>query len=144
MLKAANQPGKLVSLRGRDWIVLPSVDPDLQVVKPLGGSDDEIGGIYLPLNIPADKPLESVFLPPGKDDFGDISTARLLYDSARLAFRKGAGPPLYQVLLILGLSLTHQLFTHFVTVKTTLSLCLLVHFYHSRIFAVADITVKGK
>lgn len=32
------QPGKLVSLRGRDWIVLPSVDPDLLVVKPLGGS----------------------------------------------------------------------------------------------------------
>lgn len=86
------QPGKLVSLRGRDWIVLPSVDPDLLVVKPLGGSDDEIAGIYLPLNIPADKPQETVFLPPGKDDLGDISTARLLYDSARLAFRNGAGP----------------------------------------------------
>lgn len=86
------QPGKLVSLRGRDWIVLPSVDPDLLVVKPLGGSDDEIAGIYLPLNISADKPQETVFLPPGKDDLGDISTARLLYDSARLAFRNGAGP----------------------------------------------------
>ena len=45
------QPGKLVSLRGRDWIVLPSDDPDLLVVKPLGGSDDEITGIYLPLAI---------------------------------------------------------------------------------------------
>ena len=43
------QPGKLVSLRGRDWIVLPSDDKDLLVVKPLGGSDDEITGIYLPL-----------------------------------------------------------------------------------------------
>lgn len=86
------QPGKLVSLRGRDWIVLPSVDPDLLVVKPLGGSDDEIAGIYLPLNIAADKPQETVFLPPGKEDLGDISTARLLYDSARLAFRNGAGP----------------------------------------------------
>ena len=29
---------------------------------------------------------------PTKDDLGDISTARLLYDSARLAFRNGAGP----------------------------------------------------
>lgn len=86
------QPGKLVSLRGRDWIVLPSADPDLLVVKPLGGSDDEIAGIFLPLNIPADKPQETVFLPPGRDDLGDISTARLLYDSARLAFRNGAGP----------------------------------------------------
>jgi superfamily II DNA or RNA helicase len=86
------QPGKLVSLRGRDWIVLPSIDPDLLVVKPLGGSDDEIAGIYLPLNIAADRPQETVFQPPGKDDLGDISTARLLYDSARLAFRNGAGP----------------------------------------------------
>jgi superfamily II DNA or RNA helicase len=86
------QPGKLVSLRGRDWIVLPSNDPDLLVVKPLGGSDDEISGIYLPLGIQSDKPLETVFLPPTSDDLGDISTARLLYDSARLAFRNGAGP----------------------------------------------------
>ena len=36
------QPGKLVSLRGRDWIVLPSEDKNLLIVKPLGGSDDEI------------------------------------------------------------------------------------------------------
>ena len=86
------QPGKLVSLRGRDWIVLPSDDPDLLVVKPLGGSDDEITGIYLPLGIPSDKPVDASFSPPSAQDLGDISTARLLYDSARLAFRNGAGP----------------------------------------------------
>ncbi|MBU2829714.1 hypothetical protein HF921_03875, partial [Acidithiobacillus ferriphilus] len=49
------QPGKLVTLRGRDWIVLPSEDRDLLVVKPLGGSDDEIAGIYLPLAIESDR-----------------------------------------------------------------------------------------
>jgi superfamily II DNA or RNA helicase len=86
------QPGKLVSLRGRDWIVLPSDDPDLLVVKPLGGSDDEITGIYRPLAIASDLPQESIFTPPTRDDLGDISTARLLYDAARLAFRNGAGP----------------------------------------------------
>lgn len=86
------QPGKLVSLRGRDWIVLPSDDPELLVVKPLGGSDDEITGIYRPLAIPSDAPTECIFTPPTRDDLGDISTARLLYDSARLAFRNGAGP----------------------------------------------------
>jgi len=91
-MNTAYQPGKLVSLRGRDWIVLPSNDPDLLVVKPLGGSDDEIAGIYLPLNILTDQPHETVFQPPSKEDLGDISTARLLYDSARLAFRNGAGP----------------------------------------------------
>jgi len=86
------QPGKLVSLRGRDWIVLPSDDPDLLVVKPLGGSEDEIAGIYLPLGIESDQPIDASFFPPTAADLGDISTARLLYDSARLAFRNGAGP----------------------------------------------------
>ena len=38
-MSASLQPGKLVSLRGRDWVVLPSDNPDLLVVKPLGGSD---------------------------------------------------------------------------------------------------------
>ena len=86
------QPGKLVSLRGREWVVLPSDDPTLLVVKPLGGSDAEITGIYLPLEIPTDQPQDARFPAPTPDDLGDISTARLLYDSARLAFRNGAGP----------------------------------------------------
>lgn len=86
------QPGKLVSLRGRDWIVLPSEDKDLLIVKPLGGSDEEIAGIYLPLAISSDQPVDARFSSPEVADLGDVSTARLLYDSARLAFRNGAGP----------------------------------------------------
>ena len=86
------QPGKLVSLRGRDWIVLPSEDKDLLIIKPLGGSDEEIAGIYLPLAIPSDQPVDARFAPPEAADLGDIGTARLLFDSARLAFRNGAGP----------------------------------------------------
>lgn len=86
------QPGKLVTLRGREWVVLPSDDPDLLIIKPLGGSDDEIAGIYLPLGIETDQPTDARFTPPGAIDLGDMSTARLLYDSARLAFRNGAGP----------------------------------------------------
>ncbi len=88
------QPGKLVTLRGREWVVLPSEDPDnLLIVRPLGGSDDEITGIYLPLDIYADRPSDAHFSPPTSADLGDISTARLLYDSARLAFRNGAVLP---------------------------------------------------
>jgi len=89
---ASPQPGKLVTLRGREWVVLPSDDPDLLIVKPLGGSDDEIAGIYLPLGIATDEPTDARFAPPEAADLGDMSTARLLYDSARLAFRNGAGP----------------------------------------------------
>jgi hypothetical protein len=92
-MTAQLQPGKLVTLRGREWVVLPSDDPDnLLIIKPLGGSDDEITGIYLPLDIRADRPVDARFSPPTSADLGDISTARVLYDSARLAFRNGAGP----------------------------------------------------
>ena len=86
------QPGKLVSLRGRDWVVLPSDTPDLLVIKPLGGSDEETTGIYLPLEIPDDIPQDARFPLPAAGDLGDISTARFLNDAARLAFRNGAGP----------------------------------------------------
>ncbi|MBF0238119.1 MAG: DEAD/DEAH box helicase [SAR324 cluster bacterium] len=85
-------PGTLVTLRDRDWVVLPSEDPDLLVVKPLGGSEDEITGVYLPLNFPEDQPVSAEFPTPAKEDLGDISSARLLYDSVRLSFRNGAGP----------------------------------------------------
>lgn len=91
-MSVALQPGKLISLRGREWVVLPSDDVDLLVVKPLGGSDEETTGIYLPLDIQSDRPEDARFEPPSPDDLGDFSTARLLYDSARLAFRNGAGP----------------------------------------------------
>lgn len=90
--QASLRPGKLVTLRGRDWIVLPSEDPDLLIVKPLGGSDDETTGVYLPLALESDRPADARFTPPMAEDIGDISSARLLYDSARLAFRNGAGP----------------------------------------------------
>ena len=86
------QPGKLVTLRGRDWVVLPSDDPDLLLVKPLGGSDDEATGIYLPLDIAHDAPRDAHFAPPTAADLGDITTAKLLFEAARLAFRNGAGP----------------------------------------------------
>ncbi len=49
------QPGQLVKYRGRKCVVLPSGDPDLILVKPLGGSDSEISAIYIPLGLPYDQ-----------------------------------------------------------------------------------------
>src|SRR5437868_360625 len=85
-------PGRLVRLRGREWVVLPSDDADLLLLKPLGGSDEEITGIYLPLAFAEDQPSEAEFPTPSSADLGSFSSARLLLDSARLAFRNGAGP----------------------------------------------------
>ena len=88
----SRQPGTLVRIRERDWVVQPSDDADLLMVKPLGGSDEELTGIFLPLAEGADTPADAEFPCPGADDLGDFARARLLHDAARLAFRSGAGP----------------------------------------------------
>lgn len=86
------QPGSLVTLRHRDWVVLPSDDPELLIVKPLGGSEEESTGIYLPLATGADVPSPAEFPKPDSQDLGNFAQARLLHNAARLSFRSGAGP----------------------------------------------------
>ena len=85
-------PGSLVKLRNRDWIVLPSNDPEILMVKPLGGSESETTGIYLPLAFNDEKPSTAVFPSPTEENIGNFSTANLLYNAARLSFRDVAGP----------------------------------------------------
>src|SRR5476651_503302 len=92
MPSTLTSPGRLISLRGREWVVLPSDDADTLLLKPLGGSEEEITGIYLPLRFPEDQPSEAEFPRPAREDLGTFSSARLLLESARLAFRNGAGP----------------------------------------------------
>jgi hypothetical protein len=41
--------GSLVKARGREWVVLPESEEDLLVLRPLGGTEDEVAGVYLPL-----------------------------------------------------------------------------------------------
>jgi len=85
-------PGCLVRVRERDWVVQPSDDPDLLLLKPLGGTDDEMAGIYLPLDNPADRPVSTQFLLPTSADLGNLQSSRLLHEATRLSFRNGAGP----------------------------------------------------
>ena len=62
------------------------------MIRPLGGSDEELTAIFLPLAEGADQPADAEFPMPGADDLGDFARARLLHDAARLAFHSGAGP----------------------------------------------------
>lgn len=87
-----NKPGSLVKYRDRDWIVMPSEDPELLMVKPLGGSDEEITGIFLPLSIDLEKVSDSSFQDPDTTQIGDFETAKLLFDASRLSFRNASGP----------------------------------------------------
>lgn len=86
------KPGSLVTLRNRPWVVLPSEDTDLLLLKPLGGSDEEITGIFLPLAGRDEKPQTYNFIKPSTKDLGDFTSAKLLYNAARLSFRNAAGP----------------------------------------------------
>ena len=86
------KPGKLVTYRDREWIVLPSADKELIMLKPMGGSDDEITGVYLPLQIPGDDIADATFPPPEIDDLDDFQSAKMLFDATRLLFRNASGP----------------------------------------------------
>jgi superfamily II DNA or RNA helicase len=92
MIKEKPSPGKLISLRGREWVVLPTDDAEILKVKPLGGSDDEATGIYLPLMVPEDQWKEATFPRPEVGDLGDFETAKLLFEASRLSFRNASGP----------------------------------------------------
>ena len=86
------QPGALVNVRNRDWVVMPSNDEDLVLIKPLGGSDEEVTGIYLPLAFEGDEIKSAEFPMPTVENIGAFERAKILYNSARLSFRNGAGP----------------------------------------------------
>src|SRR5437667_265176 len=80
--------GSLVKARGREWVVLPESDEQMLILRPLGGTEDEVTGIFVP--------LESVdpahFDLPDPTQPGDYRSCRLLRDAVRLGFRSSAGP----------------------------------------------------
>lgn len=83
--------GSLVRVRGREWVVLPeSLDEkDTLILRPLGGTEDEVTGIYLPLEPAEPAQFE---LPDPSSDMGNQLSCGLLRDAVRLGFRSGAGP----------------------------------------------------
>lgn len=83
--------GALVRARGREWVVLPesNQEPGLLVLRPLGGTEDEITGIYQPLE---DVEPAEFDLPNPATDMGNHLSCGLLRDAVRLGFRSGAGP----------------------------------------------------
>jgi superfamily II DNA or RNA helicase len=80
--------GSLVRARGREWVVLPESEEDFLMLRPLGGTDDEIAGVHTGLET-----VEPATLPhPSAEDLGDYRSGRFLRDAVRLGFRHSAGP----------------------------------------------------
>jgi superfamily II DNA or RNA helicase len=86
------KPGKLVKFRGRRCVVQPSTDNEIIILKPLGGSDDEVITVFEPVLQAFDKLEDDQFELPDKSDLDNFLSAKLLYDAAKLSFRQVSGP----------------------------------------------------
>jgi superfamily II DNA or RNA helicase len=84
--------GSLVRCRGREWVVLPPLPErqDVLLLRPIGGGEAEVCGIYLPVE--GHKVAPASFAPPDPQFAGDFVAGALLRDAARLTLRSGAGP----------------------------------------------------
>ena len=85
----AFEAGTLVQARGREWVVLPqSQSPRFLVLRPLGGGDDEVAGVFPSL----EQVSPATFEAPDPADAGTAVSAGLLRTALRIGFRASAGP----------------------------------------------------
>jgi len=91
-------PGSIVKVRNRRWVLLPSDDPDFYLLRPLTGLAEDAVALYKPLTdllaytLSEERPEEASFPLPAPDDISDAAGARLLWQAARLILREGAAP----------------------------------------------------
>jgi superfamily II DNA or RNA helicase len=86
---ATFEVGTLVTARGREWVVLPqSKTPEFLVLRPLGGGDDEVAGVFPKL----EQVTPATFDAPDPSDTGPATSAGLLRTALRIGFRGTAGP----------------------------------------------------
>jgi superfamily II DNA or RNA helicase len=80
--------GSLVKTRNREWVVLPGSNDDYLLIRPLGGTEDEITAVHLSL----EQVASAQFAPPDPTKLGDHKSCRLLRDAIRLSSRSSTGP----------------------------------------------------
>ncbi|MEX0775988.1 MAG: DEAD/DEAH box helicase, partial [Phycisphaeraceae bacterium] len=83
-------PGSIVRARGREWVVLPKAASHTLKLRPLGGGDQQIATLFLPLE--GDDVTSATFPLPDPALSGSQSSALLLRDALMLKLRAGAGP----------------------------------------------------
>ncbi len=92
------QPGTLVSYREREWVVLPSDDDNLTLLRPIGGSSREVCGVVKSVSdlvgysLPYERIKSASFPLPEPDSAQDHTAVSLLQQAARLLLRDGAAP----------------------------------------------------
>ena len=83
-------PGSIVRARGREWVVMPNPAPNTLKLRPLGGGDQQIATLFLPLE--GHDVAPATFPWPEASQSGSSSSALLMRDALRLKLRAGAGP----------------------------------------------------
>ena len=92
------RPGSLVSYREREWLVLPSEDPNLVLLRPIGGSSRETCGVVksvsdlIAYTLPYERITPATFPLPDPASAQDHTAVQLLQQAARLLLREGAAP----------------------------------------------------
>ncbi|MCX7974987.1 MAG: SNF2-related protein, partial [Candidatus Aminicenantes bacterium] len=85
--------GSIVKCRNREWILVPSPNDNIYLLRPLTGGEAEICGIDKRLAELGLDPIEPATFPlPKPEDSGDFIGMELLWNAARLSLRDGAGP----------------------------------------------------
>ena len=91
-------PGSIVQVRNRYWVLLPHDDPSVYLLRPLTGATDETVAIHKELTdllgytLPEERPQSAQFPLPTPQDVSDAASAHLLWQTARLTLREGASP----------------------------------------------------
>jgi len=92
------QPGSIVRCRKRDWVLLPSDQPDVVLLRPLAGASDQVVAIHRRLadlvgyTLPEERLQPATFPLPTVDQVADAAAIRLLWQAACLTLREGAAP----------------------------------------------------
>src|SRR5262249_24094971 len=82
-IQAPITPGNIVHCRHRDWVLLPSNDPDLYLLRPLTGATDGVVAIHkglanlIGLTLPEENVRSAEFPPPTVNDLADATGAHL-------------------------------------------------------------------
>ncbi|MCS6828449.1 MAG: DEAD/DEAH box helicase [Caldilinea sp.] len=91
-------PGSIVRVRQRYWVLLPDPDPTRYVLRPLTGAVDETLALdrrlteLLAYTLPEERLQPAHFPLPTPEDVADAASAHLLWQAARLTLREGASP----------------------------------------------------
>jgi superfamily II DNA or RNA helicase/uncharacterized protein (DUF2267 family) len=92
------QPGSIVQCRNREWVLLPSDQDDLYLLRPLTGASDATIAVHKRLteligySFPMERVRSASFPKPTTDDLSNAAASHLLWQAARLTLREGATP----------------------------------------------------